>query len=242
MTEEQKNEETLSAQKATAEDILSKVDQPVTMNAAMLLQRKPTYNREKFLAEEFRRGGQKVNAPDQSKRDMDSFIEKLKEEIRETERQSASITVTDTNSSTLNRIGINQPSVIQSNVSSKSKRFASLSPGSLSGKVNTIQISAKPTFAAEALKQFNDSFSQNKISNITSQMGQKSKAALELEKMKYQDKKTLPEIELGSFNLKNKEVMPNQSKVKSDVSDLSSIFEQIRNQMEQNEAKEGRSR
>ena len=57
MTEEQKNEETLSAQKATAEDILSKVDQPVTMNAAMLLQRKPTYNREKFLAEEFRRGG-----------------------------------------------------------------------------------------------------------------------------------------------------------------------------------------
>ena len=57
MTEEQKNEETLSAQKATAEDILRKVDQPVTMNAAMLLQRKPTYNREKFLAEEFRRGG-----------------------------------------------------------------------------------------------------------------------------------------------------------------------------------------
>ena len=29
----------------------------MSMDAAMLLQRKPTYKREKYLAEEFRRGG-----------------------------------------------------------------------------------------------------------------------------------------------------------------------------------------
>ena len=139
-----------------------------------LLARKPTYNREKFLAEEFRRGGE-VPSSGQSRiaqSEMNQLLNKIKNEMREADKSPA-VAKTDTSSAILKNTNLikiigspQQPSKLEKALA-QIKEDRSLGASNLLNGTDPVVL--KTTLASDALKKYNSSLNQEKlIQNVAS--------------------------------------------------------------------------